>query len=152
MNILRTLSLTLILAAVSASALAAKEEEKIDCMIGTEDLQARIAVHAINGVVQSFAYYSKWKPYTCSVDAEREDGRSEWKDFSDGTKIVIEKGSLLVNATKDEYRFNFQNVEREKYCGMSGHLNGTIVIKRNLPYGTPDCGSIEGALMDRETE
>src|SRR4029079_12357430 len=42
--------------------------EKLACKIGTEDEQARIAVLLADGKVESFAYYSKWKPRTCSMD------------------------------------------------------------------------------------
>ena len=42
--------------------------ERIDCMKGTDDLHARIAIEARGGQVMNFAYYSKWKPRTCALD------------------------------------------------------------------------------------
>ena len=41
--------------------------EKLACRLGTEDEHARIAVQLADGKVDSFAYYSKWKPRTCSM-------------------------------------------------------------------------------------
>ena len=43
--------------------------EKLACRLGTEDQHARIAVELHNGKVNNFAYYSKWKPRTCSMAA-----------------------------------------------------------------------------------
>ena len=45
--------------------------ETLACRLGTEDRHARIAVVTIGGTVDSFAYYSKWKPRTCSVYLQR---------------------------------------------------------------------------------
>ena len=41
------------------------KQETLACRLGTEDRHARIAVVTIGGKVDSFAYYSKWKPRTC---------------------------------------------------------------------------------------
>src|SRR4051794_2354991 len=41
--------------------------ETLTCRNGTEDRHARIGVVLIGGKVESFAYYSKWKPRTCSI-------------------------------------------------------------------------------------
>ena len=48
-------------------------------------LLGEIAVLAQGGEVQSVAYYSKWKPRTCSVHLQRGDAYSRWKDTGDAT-------------------------------------------------------------------
>jgi hypothetical protein len=55
--------------------------ETLACRLGTEDRHARIAVVVQKGKTDSFAYYSKWKPRTCSIYLQRKgDGYSKWAD------------------------------------------------------------------------
>ena len=63
--------------------------EKYDCKIGTEDQHARIAILAQGGEVQSVAYYSKWKPRTCSVQVIRGDSYSTWEDTGTVTRVMM---------------------------------------------------------------
>src|SRR5688500_12253050 len=55
--------------------------ETLTCRLGTEDRHARIGVVVIGDKVDSFAYYSKWKPRTCSIYLQRNrDHFSRWTD------------------------------------------------------------------------
>src|SRR5687768_2994388 len=55
------------------------KQETLACRLGTEDRHARIAVVLIGGKTDSFAYYSKWKPRTCSIYLQRwRDSFSKW--------------------------------------------------------------------------
>src|SRR5215217_5115994 len=55
--------------------------ETLACRLGTEDRHARIAVVVLKGKTDSFAYYSKWKPLTCSIYLQRNrDSYSKWAD------------------------------------------------------------------------
>lgn len=118
--------------------------EKYDCKIGTEDQHARIAVLAQGGEVQSVAYYSKWKPRTCSVHLQRGDSYSTWKDVGDATTISTEFGDFLVQVSRSEYQLFFREVDRMHYCGMMGKLNGSMTVTR----GPKRQCSVEG-IMDR---
>lgn len=104
--------------------------EKYDCKIGTEDQHARIAVLAQGGEVQSVAYYSKWKPRTCSVHLQRGDAYSQWKDTGDATTITTEFGDFLIQVNRTEYQLHFREVDRMHYCGMMGKLNGSMTVSR----------------------
>jgi hypothetical protein len=107
------------------------KHETLACRLGTEDRHARIAVVTIGGTVDSFAYYSKWKPRTCSIYLQRDrDMYSKWSDTGNLTTVEIEKGTFLVENRKNEYHFIFRNVDRERYCGMDGIINGTLTIKK----------------------
>lgn len=119
--------------------------EKYDCKIGTEDQHARIAVLAQGGEVQSVAYYSKWKPRTCSVHLQRGDAYSRWKDTGDATTITTEFGDFLIQASRTEYQLFFREVDRMHYCGMMGKLNGSMTITR----GPKRQCSVVG-IMDRQ--
>ena len=86
------------LAGVSAEAAAAElaspkpvvlKIEKLACRLGTEDTHARIAVEVLNGRVNSFAYYSKWKPRTCSLEIVRGDAFSKWLDEGSTTAVHL---------------------------------------------------------------
>src|SRR5262245_61272804 len=52
--------------------------ERFDCASGTPDWHARIAFEAQDGHVLGFAYYSKWKPRTCSIHVTRDTTGSTW--------------------------------------------------------------------------
>jgi hypothetical protein len=105
--------------------------ETLACRLGTEDRHARIAVVTIGGTVDSFAYYSKWKPRTCSVYLQRDrDMYSKWADTGAITTVNIEKGAFLIENKKGEYHFIFRDVDRERYCGMDGVINGSLTIRK----------------------
>jgi hypothetical protein len=122
--------------------------EKFDCKIGTEDQHARIAVLAQGGEVQSVAYYSKWKPRTCSVHLQRGDAYSQWKDVGDATTVITEFGDFLIQASRSEYQLFFREVDRMHYCGMMGKLNGSMTVTR----GPKRQCSVEGIMERNEIE
>jgi hypothetical protein len=105
--------------------------QTLTCRDGTEDRHARIGVVLVGGKTDSFAYYSKWKPRTCSIYLQRNrDGYAAWVDNGNTTSIKLARGHLVIEHDKDEYRFVFQDVDRERYCGMDGVINGTLTIRK----------------------
>jgi hypothetical protein len=105
--------------------------ETLTCRDGTEDRHARIGVVLIGGKVDSFAYYSKWKPRTCSIYLQRNrDSHSKWIDKGNVTNVSLERGLFMIEHHKGEYRFVFRDVDRERYCGMDGTINGTLVVRK----------------------
>jgi hypothetical protein len=104
--------------------------EVLTCRDGTEDRHARIAVVLVGGKTESFAYYSKWKPRTCSIHLERNRDSSRWSDAGSVTKVNAERGAFMIEHGKGEYRIVFSDVDRERYCGMDGTINGTLTIRR----------------------
>ena len=117
--------------------------ETLACRLGTEDRHARIAVVVIGGKTDSFAYYSKWKPRTCSVYLQRDrDMYSKWADSGNITTVNLEKGAFLIEHRPGEYHFIFRDVDRERYCGMDGVINGSLTIKR----GNDQC-VLDGDIM-----
>jgi hypothetical protein len=120
--------------------------EKLACRLGTEDEHARIAVLLADGKVENFAYYSKWKPRTCSMDVKRDDAFSKWVDTGNTTVVTLveEKGAFLIDHGPGRYHFIFRDIDRMRYCGMEGKVNGSLTIWR----GKPQC-AVAG-VMDRE--
>jgi hypothetical protein len=117
--------------------------ETLACRLGTEDRHARIAVVVIKGKTDSFAYYSKWKPRTCSIYLQRNrDPYSKWADNGKITTVSLEKGAFLIEHKASEYHFSFRDIDRERYCGMEGVINGSLTIKR----GNSQC-VLEGDIM-----
>ena len=108
------------------------KRERIDCMVGTEDRQARIAIDVLGGKIQSFAYYGKTKPRTCSMDVKRSDSYSKWEDNGGVTVVTLtdETGAFLIDYEKGRYRFIFREIDRMRYCGMQGKINGTLIVAR----------------------
>jgi hypothetical protein len=142
------------LAVFSASAAAAekspprpavKKVERLACSLGTEDNHARIAVEVLNGRVERFAYYSKWKPRTCSMEFTRGDPYSKWLDQGATTAILLleEMGSFFIDHGQGRFHFTFSDVDRARYCGMGGKINGYITVRR----ASPQC-ELDG-LMER---
>ena len=121
--------------------------EKLACRLGTEDQHARIAVELHDGNVYHFAYYSKWKPRTCSMDVKRDDAYSKWEDTGNNKTLVTlvdNTGAFLIEHMRDQYKFIFRDIDRMRYCGMEGKVSGTLTISR----GKAQC-VLEG-VMDRE--
>jgi len=125
------------------------EVEQIDCKIGVEDLHARMALEARGGQIASFAYYSKWRPRTCSLEMRRDDPETKWRWTADGAiRVQTPHGMYLIRVLSHAYEFEFLHVERQPYCGMDGYTNGTMTIKRYQKI--PEC-SVAG-LLDRDVE
>ncbi|HKU69431.1 MAG TPA: hypothetical protein VJQ51_01205 [Burkholderiales bacterium] len=120
--------------------------EKLACRLGTEDEHARIAVELHDGRVQHFAYYSKWKPRTCSMDVKRNDVFSKWEDTGDTSIVTLvdDTGAILINHDRNSYKFIFRDIDRMRYCGMEGKVSGSLTIFRNKAQCV-----LEG-VMDRE--
>jgi hypothetical protein len=106
--------------------------EKLACMSGTEDRHARIGVELVNGKVSYFAYYSKWKPRTCSIEVKRGDAYSRWEDHGAASDVILieGKGVFLIDGKSGSYRFDFRNIDRGRYCGMDGKINGSLTVTR----------------------
>lgn len=122
--------------------------ERIDCKTGEEDLHARIAFEARGGQLTYFAYYSKWKPRTCSLDFARNASGTKWRLTPEGdTRVHTPQGRFLIRTRADAYVFKFEQVQRRKFCGMSGEINGSMTVKRG---GTPACTVV--GIMDANDE
>lgn len=109
-----------------------RRNEKLACFTGTEDRHARIGVELVNEQVAYFAYYSKWKPRTCSIEARRDGPYSKWEINGATSKITLidHKGVMFIERKGRGYRFAFRDVDRERYCGMDGKINGSLIVTR----------------------
>ena len=122
--------------------------EKLACKLGTEDQHARIAIELHNGKVNNFAYYSKWKPRTCSMEVGRGDAFSKWVDTGNVTVVTLieDKGAFLIDHERNHYKFIFREIDRMRYCGMEGKVSGSLTVYR----GRPQC-ALDG-VMDRDED
>jgi len=115
---------------------AAQKVEKLACALGTRDNHARIAVELVNGKVNRFAYYSIWKPRTCSMEVERGDVYSRWEDTGSVTVVTLSEdtGAFLIgHEAGKRFHFIFRDIDRVRYCGMEGKVSGSLTIARGEP-------------------
>lgn len=126
----------------------ARTLEKLACFNGSEDRHARIGVELINNKIDYFAYYSKWKPRTCSIEIKRGGAYNRWEDNGTVSKVTLAegKGIFLIDGKNGSYRFVFRNIDRGRYCGMDGKINGSLTLTR----GRSKC-AVEG-VMDGHAE
>ncbi|MBM3344660.1 MAG: hypothetical protein FJY56_21500 [Betaproteobacteria bacterium] len=123
--------------------------ERFDCTSGNDDLHARIAFEARGGRVVHFAYYSKWKPRTCALDFSRKSPGTKWRLTPDGAmRVHTPEGRFLIRTRKDAYVFEFEQVERGRFCGMPGDINGIMTVRRFVRK--PEC-SVNGVLDVNDT-
>lgn len=117
--------------------------EKLACLTGSEDRHARIGVELINGKVDYFAFYSKSKPRTCSIEVKRGGAFNRWEDHGGTSRVTLVdgKGLFLIDGKSGNYRFVFRDIDRERYCGMDGKINGSLTIIR----GKRNC-IVEGVM------
>src|SRR4051794_10274150 len=139
----RWLSCCMAVAALNAQTWAAQKNapeahqatEVLTWRDGTEDRHARIALVLVGGKADAFAYYSKWKPRTCSIYLQRNrDSYSKWLDNGSVTNVSLERGLFLIEHRKNEYRLVFRDVDRERYCGMDGTINGTLTLRKGSEH------------------
>jgi hypothetical protein len=119
--------------------------ERLSCVSGDEDHHARIGVELINGKVSYFAFYSKSKPRACSIEVKRGGAYNRWEEDGATSKVTLVdgKGFFLIDGKQGIYRFEFRDIDRERYCGMDGKINGSLTVMR----GKRDCivkGIMEG--------
>jgi len=128
---------------------AAQKIERLACVLGTEDSHARIAVEVLNGRVNRFAYYSKWKPRTCSMEVSRGDAYSRWADHGSTTAVLLmeEMGLFWIDHGHGRYHFTFSDIDRMRYCGMGGKINGYLTIRR----ANPKC-ELDGLMENGQVE
>ncbi|MDH3314605.1 MAG: hypothetical protein OER43_02395 [Gammaproteobacteria bacterium] len=109
---------------------AARKVEQLTCFTGVRDRHARIGVQVVNGKVDYFAFYSKRKPRTCSIDVGRDSSSGRWEDKGATSKVTLmeDTGVLLIDHKSGGYRFVFRNVDRMRYCGMYGKINGSLTV------------------------
>jgi hypothetical protein len=121
--------------------------EKLACTLGTDERHARIAIELVDGKVSRFAYYSKWKPRTCSMEVVRDDAFSAWDDTGNVTVVTLleEKGAFLIDHERGKYHFIFREVDRMRYCGMEGKINGSLTIWK----GRTQC-ALQGVMDEVE--
>jgi hypothetical protein len=122
---------------------APAKRETLACRLGTEDRHARIAVVLVGGKMNEFAYYSKWKPRTCSIYLQRNDSHSKWKDNGAITTVNLERGAFLIEHKPGRYHIIFRDIDRERYCGMDGTINGSLTILK----GSEAC-ELEGIMEE----
>jgi hypothetical protein len=117
--------------------------ENLTCYSGNDDRHARIGVELVNDRVTYFAYYSKWRPRTCSLEAGRGDARSRWSDNGANSTVTLadHRGRLRIEREGASYRFAFEDVDRRRYCGMPGKINGSLTVTR----GKSSCG-VDGVM------
>jgi hypothetical protein len=122
---------------------APAKRETLACRLGTEDRHARIAVVLVGGKMNEFAYYSKWKPRTCSIYLQRNDAHSKWKDNGAITTVNLERGAFMIEHKPGRYHIIFRDIDRERYCGMDGTINGSLTILK----GSEAC-ELEGIMEE----
>ncbi len=122
----------------------ARRVEILTCFTGVQDRHARIGVQLVNGKVNHFSFYSKAKPRTCSIDAGRDTAFNRWEDIGAAAKVTLaeDKGELLINPRDRGFHFLFRGIDRMRYCGMDGIINGSLTVTR----GKSQC-DVQG-LMD----
>jgi hypothetical protein len=53
----------------------------------------------------------------------------------------LRKGAFLIDYERNRLHFIFRDVDRERFCGMDGKINGSLTVWR----GRAQCGA-EGVL------
>jgi len=124
------------------------KKEVLACRLGTEERHARIAIELVNGKVDTFAYYSIWKPRTCSVAVQRGDAFSKWEDFGSVTTVTMvdDKGAVAIDHAPGRYKFLFRDIDRMRFCGAEGRITGSLTVTR----GRAQC-ELEGVMDDDPT-
>ena len=118
-------------AAKAAKAPKAPLLEKLSCRTGPNDEQARLIVEVVKGRPMEFAYYSRLGTRVCSIHGRRGDAYTKWGDEDAGkTAVMLLTGSAQLEYKPGTMRIRFSEVDRMRYCGMDGELNGSIEVSK----------------------
>lgn len=125
--------------------------EKLSCRTGPNDHQARLIVEAVKGRAMEFAFYSRLGTRVCSIHGRRGDGFTRWEDDDaqyGRTAVKLLEGSALLEYKPGHVNIKFREVDRMRFCGMYGELNGAVEVSK----GKAECaldGVFEGSDEER---
>lgn len=115
----------------TTKAAKAPPREKLSCRTGPNDEQARLIVHVVKSRPMEFAYYSRLGTSVCSIHGRRGDAYTKWEDEEGGkTSVTLLTGSAQLEYKPGNFLIKFAEVDRMRYCGMEGELNGSVEVSR----------------------
>jgi len=121
----------------AAKASRAPLMEKFSCRTGPNDEQARLIVQVVKSRPMEFAYYSRLGTSVCSIHGRRGDAYTKWEDEGGGkTAVRLLTGSAQLEYKPGHFLIKFAEVDRMRYCGMHGELNGSVEVSSKKP----ECG------------
>ncbi len=101
--------------------------ERFSCRTGPNDEQARLIVEVVKSRPMEFAYYSRLGTSVCSIHGRRGDAFTKWEDNGGGkTAVRLLAGSVQLEYKPGHFSIKFAQVDRMRYCGMYGELNGSV--------------------------
>lgn len=102
--------------------------EKLMCSTGPNDRQARLSVLMVKGRPMEFAYYTRLGTSVCSIHGRRGDAYTKWQDDGDRILVKLLEGTAMLEFRPGYLKIKFDDVDRMRYCGMIGELNGSIEV------------------------
>lgn len=107
--------------------------EKLSCRTGPNDEQARLIVEAVKGRAMEFAFYSRLGTRVCSIHGRRGDAYTKWEDEAGKAHVKLLTGSAEIEYAPGQVKIKFSEVDRMRYCGMYGELNGSVEVISKQP-------------------
>ena len=108
--------------------------ERFSCRTGPNDEQARLIVEVVKSRPMEFAYYSRLGISVCSIHGRRGDAYTKWEDNGSGkTAVRLLEGTAQLEYKPGHFSIKFAEVDRMRYCGMEGELNGSVEVSSKKP-------------------
>ena len=108
--------------------------ERFSCRTGPNDEQARLIVEVVKSRPMEFAYYSRLGTSVCSIHGRRGDAYTKWQDNGGGkTEVRLLEGTAQLEYKPGYFSIKFAQVDRMRYCGMYGELNGSVEVSSKKP-------------------
>ena len=118
----------------AAKAPRAPAMEKFSCRTGPNDEQVRLIAQVVKSRPMEFAYYSRLGTSVCSIHGRRGDAFTKWVDNGGGkTAVRLLAGSAQLEYKPGHFLIKFSEVDRMRYCGMYGELNGSVAVSSKKP-------------------
>lgn len=115
----------------AAKAPRAPAMEKFSCRTGPNDEQVRLIAQVVKSRPMEFAYYSRLGTSVCSIHGRRGDAYTKWEDRGGGkTAVRLLAGSAQLEYRLGHFSIKFAEVDRMRYCGMYGELNGSVEVSK----------------------
>jgi len=93
-------------------------------------ITARVNYRKFNWWNTQWAYAGVRDPAHRDVRLSKDYDNGRWVFTGDTSTVslVDQKGMLMIERKGNSYRFVFRNVDRMRYCGMEGKINGSLTV------------------------
>ena len=109
---------------------AIAQQKTLQCSSESKDESSGESLKVVmeGSKLQAFSYLVLEGAYSCSIEASRGDPAKQWRDDSNVSTVIMEKGTVGIKMTKTSFIFDFSHVPQNYYCGMNASFHNEVTL------------------------